>query len=116
MSKTIKQQYFHIAGMETAAQKNWIKGEPNYIQATLGYDSTKWGLYWDIRPVYKYMAGDVEMVAAVIGCAVATPMLKETLVACKRFSKKKEAEAIELFDSNLLSAIQNRLKYRVEAA
>ena len=116
MSRTIKQKYFHISGMKTSDQKDGIKGDPNYVQATLGYDSIKWGLYWDIRPVHKYMIEDVEMVAAICGCAVATPMLKETLVECKRFSKKKEAEAIELFDCNVISAIQNRLKYKVEAA
>lgn len=101
--------------METSKEKEGIKGDPNYIRASLNYDSVG-GLcyFWDIRPVHKYMIDGVEMVAEPFDLAVATPHLKESLVRCGRKSSKKEAQAIELFDSNVISAITNRLKYRID--
>ncbi len=115
MIQNIKRVYFHIKGMETSKEKDGVKGQPNYILASLNYDTVS-GLcyYWDIRPVYKYMLNDVEMVAEPFGLAVATPYLRESLVKCGRKSAKKEAEAKELFDSNVVSAITHRLRYRIE--
>ena len=115
MITNIKKVYFHIKGMETSKERDGIKGDPNYILASLNYNSVG-GLcyFWDIRPVYKYMLGDVEMVAEPFGLAVATPYLKESLVRCGRKTSKKEAQAIELFDSNVVSAITHKLKYNIE--
>ena len=115
MITNIKKVYFHIKGMETSKEREGIKGDPNYILASLNYDSVG-GLcyFWDIRSVYKYMLGDVEMVAEPFGLAVATPYLRESLVRCGRKTFKKEAQAIELFDSNVVSAITHRLKYNIE--
>ncbi len=115
MITNIKKVYFHIKGMETSKEREGIKGEPNYILASLNYDSVG-GLcyFWDIRPVYKYMLGDVEMVAEPFSLAVATPYLRESLVRCGRKTSKKEAQAIELFDSNVVSAITHRLKYNID--
>lgn len=115
MITNIKKVYFHIIGRETSKEKDGVKGNPNYILASLNYAAASGrGYYWDIRPVYKYMLGDVEMVAEPFGLAVATPYLRESLVKCNRKSSKKEAEAIELFDSNVVSAITHRLRYRIE--
>ena len=115
MAQNIKRIYFHIIGMETSKEKDGVKGNPNYVLASLNYDAANGrGYYWDIRPVYKYMLGDAEMVAEPFGLAVATPYLRESLVKCNRKSSKKEAEAIELFDSNVVSAITHRLRYRIE--
>lgn len=111
-TKILKKQYFHICGMKTAAEKSGISGDPNYICAELLYNPQK-GYYSDIRPVYKYMLEDVEMVGTPFGCSVAPGMLSEILVPCNRQSKKAEKEAIEIYDRDLMSYI-SRLRYRVD--
>lgn len=113
MRKTIKNQYFHICGMQTSKERTGVSGDPNYIMAGLYYDPKK-GYYWDIRPVYLYTLDGIEMVGMVYDRKVATGSLSETLVSCSRQSKKKENEAIELFDSNVVAAIGHRLRYRID--
>ena len=117
MSKieTIKEVVFHIKGMQEASERSGIGGNPNYVRACLVYKSGK-GYFWDIRPVYKYMLDGVEMMATVYGLSVAEPRLEEVIVECGRKSPKKEQEAREYFESNVASAISNRLRYRIELA
>ena len=113
--ETIKDIYFHIKGMQFSSERNSMGQNPNYIHANLIYKTGK-GYFWDIRPVHKYMMGDVEMVAVPFGVKIAEPRLEEALVKCTRKSANKEKEAREYFETNVASAITHRLKYRIEIA
>ena len=115
MIKTIKKQFFHIIGEPTVTQKGDCSGNPNYVCATLGWDSKSGYCYfWDLRPVYRYTYDSNVMIGEPHGLSVAMPYLKEALVRCGRATKKKQEKAEKLFDSNVLSVIQHRLRYRVE--
>ena len=115
MSKMIKRQYFHICGMRTVDEHDGTGSDPNYFRATLEYVTGE-GYIWNIRPVIRYTVNGVRMEGDMYGLSVAVPSLCETLIHCARFSKRREQEAVELFDSNVFSAIIHRLKYRVEVS
>ncbi|ADL36046.1 hypothetical protein bpr_II107 (plasmid) [Butyrivibrio proteoclasticus B316] len=111
MRKTIREDYYHITGMQAAKERDYVKGDPNYIRASLCYDSKR-GYYADIRPVYKFTLDGSEMTSTSYGAA--TPSLTEVLVECSRQSKKSEAEAIKTYEYSLVSAITDRLKYKID--
>ncbi len=113
MRKTIKEQYFHICGMQTSKERTCVTGDPNYIRAGVYYDPKK-GYYSDIRPVHLYTLDGVEMVGLVFGLKVAAGSLSEVLVPCNRQSKKNEAEAVKIYEDTVLLAISRRLKYRID--
>nr|WP_297765830.1 hypothetical protein [uncultured Butyrivibrio sp.] len=113
--ETIKKVTFHICGMQTSKEKHGVAGNPNYIFASLKYDP-KNGLcyFWDIRPVYKYTIDGIEFIAEQLVHDQTTPRIRESLVRCGRKSAKNTQKAIELFEGNVVSAITNRLHYKIE--
>ena len=113
MRKTLRTEYYHLEGTPTFKEKDGTNGKPNYIRASLCYDSRK-GYYADIRTVYKYMLEDVELVAARYGFDNTMPSLSEVLIPCKRQSKKYEQDAIAVYENTVISAISERLKYKID--
>ena len=115
----VKTEYFHVKGtpLNTTTDMNVKK---NYIMANLDYTKGK-GYTWSIRPIGQYTIkddkfGDAVMNVISFGLFSESPdeIYKECLVPCQRRGKAKEKEAIEYFDSNILSAITNRLGYDIE--
>ncbi len=114
MRKTLRTEYYHLTGMPTSKEKDGANGKPNYIRASLCYDSRK-GYYADIRTVYKYMLEDVELVLARYGFDNNTmPSLSEVLIPCKRHTKNYEKKAVDIYENTVISAITDRLKYRID--
>lgn len=111
----IKQIYFHIKGTPKEDEV-FETVTNNYVNAALGYDKGN-GYYWRISRSGRYTIhtneyGDYVMNSFQL-CDPA-PSLYELLVPCKRAGKAREREAIELFDSNVVSAITDRLGYEIE--
>lgn len=110
----IKTLYAHIVGTPTDKTDD-MNVKDNYIIATLDYTKGK-GYTWSIRPIGQYTIYDAKYgncVMNVISCGLFSTIgqkpeiYRECLVECGRRGKAKEREAIELFDSNVFSAIKN---------
>ena len=114
----IKVNYFHIKGkpLNTTNDQNVTD---NYILAALDYTKGV-GYTWSIRPIGQYTAGDDKygyclMNRMTVFLLKDNPEIyKECLVGCKRPGKAKQKEAEELYDSNVISAITNRLGYEID--
>ena len=112
----IKDEFFHIKGTPTEKELMNTSGHDNYVWASLYYVKGE-GYFWriDTEKHYTYhdeVFGDMTMRAYTIGGN--KNWICERLVECKRAGKKKQQEAIEYFDSNVVSAIIHRLGYDVE--
>lgn len=111
----IKEISFHIKGMPRENEVFHVCTN-NYVNAVLGYDKGK-GYYWRISRSGRYtMRGEGydDTVMCAFRLADPSPSLYEILVPCSRAGKAREREAIELFESNVVSAIVHRLGYDVE--
>ena len=113
--KHIKNMYFHIKG--TPKQDEVFKTvTDNYVRVALVYDKGR-GYYLSIGSCGKFMmhddySGDDIAMQAFNLCDKA-PSRHECLVPCKRASKAKEGEAIEMFYS-YASATVRAIGYDVE--
>ena len=114
----IKSNYFHIKGKPLNTTNNQDVTD-NYILASLDYTKGI-GYTWSIRPIGQYTAGDDKygyclMNRMTVFLLKDNPEIyKECLVSCKRPGKVKQKEAEELYDSNIISAITNRLGYEID--
>lgn len=114
----IKVNYFHIKGKPYNTTNDQDVTD-NYILATLDYTNGI-GYTWSIRPIGQYTAGDDKygyclMNRMTVFLLKDNPEIyKECLVGCKRSGKAKQKEAEELYDSNVISAITNRLGYEID--
>lgn len=113
----IKKVYFHINGKPENTTTD-MDVKDNYIMASLDYTKGA-GYTWSIRPIGQYTVksddGDYLMNRLTVYILKNNEEIyKECLVPCKRSGKAKEREAIEMFDSNVLAAVKNRLGYDVE--
>ena len=113
----IKSNYFHIKGkqLNTTNDQNVTD---NYILASLDYTKGI-GYTWSIRPIGQYTVytedGDFLMNRLTVYILKDNKEIyKECLVGCKRSGKAKQKEAEELYDSNVISAITNRLGYEID--
>lgn len=101
----IKENYYHIKG--TPTQETEKQNAHNYVGAYLSYDKGKGYVMF----IHRYSRwtwhddkyGDSVMESFTMGDR--SPCLREYLIQCNRASKKREAEAIELFDKNVLNAV-----------
>ncbi len=114
---TIKDVFFHINGKPENTTTD-MNVKDNYIMASLDYTKGT-GYTWSIRPIGQYTVktddGDYIMNRLTVYILKDNEEIyKEILVPCKRSGKAKEREATELFDSNVVSAITNRLGYDIE--
>lgn len=115
---SIKTVYFHIKGTPLNTTDD-MHVKKNYMMANLDYTKGV-GYTWSIRPIGQYTTryddGDILMNTISFGLFSETPdeIYRECLVKCQRKGKVKEREAIELFDSNVTSAIINRLGYDID--
>lgn len=111
----IRENNYHIKG--TPKENEIFKTcTNNYVNAVLGYDKGK-GYYWRISRHGRYtMRGEGfdDTIMCSFRLADPSPSLYEILVPCSRAGKAREREAIELFESNVVSAIVHRLGYDVE--
>lgn len=110
----IKELDFHIKG--TPDYTTTDQHAKNYINASLGYDKGK-GYFWSIYREGRYTWHDDEYGDRVMRCFTLgdkAPSLWEYLVPCNRAGKAREREAIELFESNVISAITHRLGYEID--
>lgn len=114
---TIREKYFHIKGkpVNTTEDQNVVD---NYILATLDYTKGI-GYTWSMRPIGQYTTKTDE--GSIIMNRMTVYVLKESkeiykecLVPCKRQGKVKEKEAEELFEGNVVAAIENRLGYEID--
>ena len=115
----IKKVYFHINGKPENTTTD-MNVKDNYIMASLDYTKGI-GYTWSIRPIGQYTIyddkyGNALMNVISFGLLSSMPkeIWRECLVKCGRRGKAKEREAIEIFDSNVLAAVKNRLGYDVE--
>jgi len=111
--KHIKDVYFHING--TPKQEEAFECvTDNYVHAYLLYVKGK-GYCWSIHRCGKYIfhddhtGEDVKMDSFKLYDR--SPSIYECLVPCNRAGKAREREAVELFDSNVFTAIRERLGY-----
>ena len=113
----IRKEYFHIKGKPLNTT-----GDPgvtdNYILATLDYTKGS-GYTWSIRPIGQYTVktddGDFLMNRMTIYILKDNKEIyKECLVPCQRKGKVKQKEAEELFEGNVVAAIENRLGYKID--
>lgn len=117
---SIKTIYFHIKGkpLNTTNDQNVTD---NYIMASIDYTKGI-GYTWSIRPIGQYTVHDDKYGDYVMNRLTVyvlkdnLEIWRECLVPTQRKGKAKEREAVELFDSNVLSAIKNRLGYDIEEA
>lgn len=115
---SIKTCYFHIKGKPDNTTRDQNVTD-NYIMADLDYVKGR-GYAWSIRPIGQYTAGNDKYGYYLMNRLTVyvlkdnKEIYKEILVPCSRRSKTKEREAIELFDSNVVSAIIHRLGYDVD--
>ena len=101
----IKENYYHIKG--TPTQETEKQNAHNYVGASLSYDKGK----GYVMLIHRYSRwtwhddkyGDSVMESFTMGDR--SPCLREYLIQCNRASKKREAEAIELFEKNVLNAV-----------
>lgn len=114
---TIRKKYFHIKGKPVNTTENWNVVD-NYILATLDYTKGR-GYTWSMRPIGQYTTKTDE--GSIIMNRMTVYVLKESkeiykecLVPCKRQGKVKEKEAEELFEGNVVAAIENRLGYEID--
>ena len=110
----IREAYFHIKG--TPTEETTLQLNDNYVHAAIGYDKGK-GYYWRISREGRFTVHDDvygDHILHAFRLCDPSPSLYEFLVPCKRAGKAKEREAIELFDSNVVSAIIHRLGYDIE--
>lgn len=111
----IKEMNFHIVGTPTESEVDHSITN-NYVNAALGYSKGK-GYYWRISRHGRFTVRDEQYGDHVL-CAFSfgdkAPSLYEIIVPCQRASKKREREAIELFESNVITAITHRLGYDIE--
>lgn len=113
----IKSNYFHIKGkpLNTTEDQNVTD---NYILVSLDYTKGI-GYTWSIRPIGQYTVytedGDFLMNRLTVYILKDNKEIyKECLISCKRPGKVKQKEAEELYDSNVISAITNRLGYEID--
>lgn len=111
----IKEMFFHIKGTKDYTTTNQYAR--NYVRASLRYEKGE-GYIWTIHRVGRYIwhdekYGDVAMECFTLGDKA--PSLRECILSCTRAGKAREREAVELFDSNVVSAITHRLGYDIEA-
>ena len=113
--KHIKDVYFHIKG--TPKQEEVFKTvTDNYVRAALVYDKGR-GYYLSIGRWGKFMrhddySGD-DIAMQAFSLVDKAPSRYECLVPCKRASKAKESEAIEMFYSYALATVR-AIGYDVE--
>lgn len=112
---SIKEVFFHIKGTKDYTTTNqYVR---NYVRASLYYSKGR-GYVWSIYRVGRYTwhddeYGDMKMQCFTLGDKA--PSINECLLPCTRAGKAREREAVELFDSNVVSAITHRLGYDIEA-
>lgn len=112
--KIIKEIYFHIKGTPHEDEV-FETVTDNYVHAKVGYEKGK-GYFWQINRSgrYTWQDGDINLILNAFQLGDRAPFIHECLVPCGRAGKAKEREAIELFDSNVVSAIIHRLGYDIE--
>lgn len=116
----IREAYFHIKGTPTKETAD-MNERKNYVYAYLDYTKGK-GYTWSIRPIGQHTYHDdiarKDFVMNVIAYGLFSndfpEIYRECLVECGRRGKAREREAIELFDSNVVSAIIHRLGYNID--
>lgn len=111
----IKQAEFHIKGTPKADEVFKVTTD-NYVTACLGYDKGK-GYYWNIHRSGKYTLKCDGFDDAVMCCYCLgdkSPSAYELILPVNRASKKREQEAVAIFDTEVVSVITERLGYDIE--
>lgn len=111
----IKQLEFHIKGTPKADEVFKVTTD-NYVTASLGYDKGK-GYYWNIHRAGKYTLkcdGFDDAVMCCFSLGDRSPSAYELILPVNRASKKREAEAIAIFDAEVIDVITKRLGYDIE--
>ena len=103
----IKEKYYHIVG--TPTKETHDQNTKNYVEAHVGYDKGR-GYYLSVHRAGRYTLhdekfGDIEMHCFTIGDKA--PSVWDYIVPCNRASKKREQEAIAIFDAEAKDVVLN---------